>query len=360
MQKNQIQAARWRKIADLMKKENLDLVLVCASLQDFGFGYALSGLRPILYHYLTLDRRSGRLARGYFVPYFLVERLGLEGRPGVVTFDDKMIPAEFGRFLRGKKRVGIVGPAPAAHFSETDCRLVFLDDLLWPLLNRKSPSEIAGVKATAGILADVLDNAGKLIKTGARIEQIAEALDRAVLKKADALAFPSLVEVQHGGRQILSLLGVKVSVQPQDALFINIGAEHNGYFADAGRMYFRNKPLLARQYALLEKAMKAFVKLLRPGLPLCGLPAMLQSEIKRAGLKKARLNSRYIGHSVGFNIINLPYIGDNLFAGEKVEPNTTISFYVEVQLAGSVLKLQETVLIGPRSNAILTRNAPSS
>lgn len=346
---------RWAKIAQIMKSQKLDIVMVCASLQDFGFGYALSGLKPILYHYLTLDPKSGKVARGYFIPYFLADRLGLAGKSGVVTFDDKIVPKEFKKFLSGKKRVGIAGPAPAIHFSQSDSQLVFLDEVLWPLLNVKSPAEIAGVRATSAILKKVLLAATKMVKAGVKLESLAGDLDREVLKEADALAFPCLVESDHGGHQILSLLGVETKIRSEDAIYINIGAEHDGFYADVGRMYFLQNAELKKKYALLVKAFDRFIKRLRPGLLLCHLPALLQEDVKRARLPGAKLNDSYLGHSVGFNIINLPYIGRGIFTTEKLQAHTTISFFVEAKVDGALLKLQETVLIGERGNAILTK-----
>ncbi len=356
MNKNQnIQAARWQKIAAVMQQKKLDIVLICASSQDFSFGFALTGLKPILYHYLFLDRPSGRLQKGYFVPHFLVNRLGLSDKPHVKTFDEKKIPQEFARFLKKCRKVGIIGPAPAVHFSLTPAELVFLDDDLWTVLNKKSPAEIAAVKKVTGILAETLNKAARLIKPGLRMDQVAEQLDREILKKADALAFPTLVESFHGQKNILCLLGWKAKILAKDIVYVNVGAEHEGFFADIGRTFFVNNPLWQKKYALVEKAFKAFVKALKPAIELHILPGLLEFELRRAGLSKCHLDKKYLGHSIGFNILNLPYIGEEIFTEEKLQANTTLSLVAHLEMEGQNLQLQETVLIGEKSGEILSR-----
>lgn len=337
-----------------MKEKRLDIVLICATQQDFGFGYALSGLKPIMYHYLTLDKINGKLIRGYFVPKFLVQRLGLSKKKNVVAFDDKKIPHQFGSFLKGHKRVGVLGPAPAVHFSEAHCEMVFLDDYLWPLLNKKDTAEIINIEATSKLLKDVLDKASRLIVPGTKLAEIADILDRELLKKADALAFPSFVESLSGKTPLVYLLGDSAFVKKNDLIFINVGAELDGYFADAGRSFAVNNPELKKKVRLVEKAFASFVRGLKPGMKLCDLPERLQEQLEKSGLKKVKLDKNYIGHSVGFNIINMPYIGESIFREETLSANTTISFFIDVEADGQKLITQDTVLVGAKKNKILT------
>jgi Xaa-Pro aminopeptidase len=356
MNKNQnLQSERWRQIAAVMRQKKLEMVLICSSLQDFGFGFSLTGLKPIFYHYLFLDRKTEKLNKGYFVPYFLVGRLGLENDPHVATFDDKNVPGDFARFLKKYKKVGIVGPAPAVHFSQTAAELVFLDDDLWPILNRKSGAEIKRIKETAKILKGALEMAGKMLKPGVRLDGIARFLDREILKSADALAFPSLVESRQGKKNALFLLGIKAKIRKKDLIYINIGAEHDGLFADAGRTYFINNQELQQSYLLLEKSFLQFVRELKPGLKLYKLPQMLKKIFQKSGLTGIKLNEKYIGHSVGFNIINMPYIGQQIFMKETLQADTTISFVIQAKVDGRRMQLQDTVWIGKKKNVILTR-----
>ncbi len=353
--KQTLQTERWQRIAGVMRQKKLEMVLICSSLQDFGFGFSLTGLKPIFYHYLFLDRKTEKLNKGYFVPYFLVDRLGLENKPHVATFDDKNVPKEFAKFLKKYKKVGIIGPAPAVHFSLTAAELVFLDDDLWPILNRKSGAEIEDVKETSAILAAALDQAGKLLKPGSRMDEIAETLDRRILKSADALAFPTLMESRHGNKNILYLLGFKAKIRSKDIIYINVGAEHNGLFADAGRTYFLDNKKLEQTYRLFEKGFDQFVRDLKPGMRLCRLPDMLRAAFKKVGLERLEFNEKYIGHSVGFNIINMPYIGVDIFKEEVLQADTTISFVIQAKMTGQQLQLQDTVWIGEKKNQILTR-----
>lgn len=349
-----IEKNRWQKIADLMKEKRLDIVLICATQQDFGFGYALSGLKPIMYHYLTLDKVNGRLTRGYFVPKFLVGRLGLSKKKNVVAFDDKKIPHQFEAFLRGNKRVGVLGPAPAVHFSKTNCEMIFLDDYLWPLLNIKDKEEIASIEATAKLLKLALEKAARLIVPGTKMAEIADILDRELLKKADALAFPSFVESLSGRTPLVYLLGDAAFVKKNDLVFINVGAELNGYFADAGRCFAVNNPELKKKVRLIEKAFASFVRGLKPGMKLCDLPGSLQKQLEKSGIKNVKLDKNYIGHSVGFNIINMPYIGESIFREELLAANTTLSFFIDVEVDGKKFISQDTVLVGTKKNRILT------
>jgi Xaa-Pro aminopeptidase len=346
---------RWQRIADLMTEKKLDMVMVCASQQDFGFGYALNGLKPIMYHYLTLDKKKGKFVRGYFIPHFLIHRLGLTDKPNVVTFDDKTIPLEFEKFLKGHKRVGVLGPAPALHFSKSSCELVFLDDFSWTILNKKDASEIANISATSTLLKAALVKASKLLSAGEKTGDIEEALDRGLLKNVDSLAFPSLVDSLYQSPSHLELAGKNECVKKKDLLFVNVGAELNGFYADAGRTFAINNPALKKKCDLLGKAFDIFVEKMKPGMKLTDLPAMLQGQLEEVGLKNAQLDKKYIGHSVGFNIINMPFIGETIFRNEKLLADTTLSFFVFVTMEKQVFKLQNTVWIGAKKNEVLTQ-----
>jgi Xaa-Pro aminopeptidase len=350
-----IQKERWEKIAGIMREKKLEVVLVCSSLQDFGLGFSLTGLKPIFYHYLFLDKAGGKLRKGYFVPYFLVDRLGLENKPHVETFDDKKIPEDFARFLKKFRKVGILGPAPAIHFSLTGAELVFLDEEMWPILNRKSGAEIKAVAKVAGLLDKVLNRAGKLLKPGVRLDAVSEQLDREILKTADSLAFPTLAESRHGNKNLLYLLGVKAKIHSRDLIYINAGAEMNGVFADAGRSYFLNNEALKRDYARFEQAFDSFVAAIKPGMKLCELPLLLKKQLKEQGLAGLTFDEKYIGHSVGFNIINMPYIGREIFTSETVQADTTLSLVIQAKWKGQQFQLQDTVWIGEENNKILTR-----
>jgi hypothetical protein len=372
--KNQnIVAKRLTALKKVLREKDLDMILICSSLQEFGFGFSVSGIKPIYYHYFFLSKqklldlpspqtrknkpKAGRegITTGYFVPYFLVERLGLDKRPGVVTFDDKKIAKDMRKFLSGAERVGILGPAPAVHFSRSHADLVFLDDELWPILQEKSKEEINQIKETSYILADLLEEIKWAITPEERMDLLAEHLDKEILRKGDDVAFPSLVESRHGNKNILYLLGLKAKIKQKDLIYINIGAQKNGFFADAGRTYFVNNPVLEKKYRKFEQAFFTFVKALRPGQKLADLPGQFQKQLEKVGLKKIQLKDDYIGHSIGFSIINLPFISKNLFQGEKLQDRTTWSLVVECLVDGQHFQLQDTLLITERGGQILTR-----
>lgn len=364
-----IVAKRLDMLGQVLEERGLDMILICSSLQEFGFGFSVTGVKPIYYHYFFLTRQHflqkfgglekhgspEKIIHGYFVPYFLVERLGLEKENSLITFDDKRIAKDMRKFLTGIGRVGILGPAPAEHFSRSSADLVFLDDQLWPILMEKSPEEIKKLKDVSGILADLLEEISWAITPGERLDLLSEHLDKGILRRADDIAFPSLVESRHGEKNVLYLLGFKAKIKQKDLLYINIGAQKEGFFADAGRTYVINNPPLEKKYRLLERAFLNFASALKPGLKLSDLPELFKKHLRKMGLKKTSLKDDYIGHSIGFSIINLPFIGKNLFPTEKLRAGTTWSLVIECLVDGQHFQLQDTLLITDRGGQVLTR-----
>lgn len=367
--KNQnIVAERIAALEKVLLEKDLDMILICSSLEEFGFGFAVSGIRPIYHHYFFLMRekflaadshgkatKGEKIVKGYFVPSFLVERLGLKQKKRVITFGDKDITKDMRKFLTGAKRVGIIGPAPAVDFSRSRAELVFLDDQTWPILEKKSQEEIQKIREVSTILNNALQEAKSKIETGERMDKLAESLDKKILTEADDLAFPSLVESRQGNKHILYLLGNRAKIRNKDLLYLNVGAQKDGFFADAGRTFVVNNPGLEKIYKQFEKAYLTFIKALKPGMKLADLPELLQEYLQKSGLEKIKLRDSYIGHSIGFSIINLPFIGKELFPDERLKDETVWSMVVECSVDGQYFQVQDTILVGQKGNEILSR-----
>ncbi len=333
----------------LMKSRKLDMILVFGTLQKFGELQYFTGLRPTYYHYFFV--KPGKpLHSGYFAPYFLVREV--KNIRNLVTFDDLDIPAEMNKLLHGKKRVGLIGSAPAFHFSESEAEIVFLDDEIRIEMAVKNSLEITKIRSVSNMLAAIVKAVSRKVKCGVAISKIAEAMEKMVGDKGAGLAFPPIVHNTKHHPNMFNWLSPTEKVLARDAVRINLGIEKDGFYADVARMVFVNEAGLAKLYAVLEKCYGQFVAGLRPGMVIGDLAGRIEKLLSKHQMQGYKLDKSYLGHLIGFEIIEHPFLLSN--SPEKLRNGMTISLLVRLKKGRSELFIQNVVLIGARSGEILS------
>lgn len=366
-QQEQMFARRGAELRRVMVERDLDIVMVCASEEDFAYAFALTGRRPILHHYFFVARRrvlqhlagaaerdvigwtdgaSDDWVEGYFAPEFLLERLFLPANTLRIFCDENKMSRAMSGFLRGARRVGVLGPAPAVDFARSRAELVFLNDVLWPVLLGKSVEELEGIKNVGDLLEKVIHEIEPILKQGVRFTAVMEDLDRRILSEADALAFPSLLGRSESKKKWFSLWPGRAKIRHRDVLYINIGAQKDGFFADVGRTFVLHDAVLAQTWRDIEKVYLRWIKSLRPTDKLIDLQSSLETVFSEAGLNNVRLRAEGLGHAIGFGLIHLPYIQNKLFPDQHLGQNTSWSLILSCEVNGHRLQRQDMVFIG--------------
>lgn len=147
-----------------------------------------------------------------------------------------------------------------------------------------------------------------------------------------------------------------------DLVFIDIGANWNGYFGDVARTTICGKPSRRQQeiFTAVYEALHAGIARMRPG---CANKDAADAIIKAAAKHKLRdrFLSLFIGHGVGIGANEPPYIGETLPGAPVYEFQPGMVFAVEPLIwvegvrGGGGVRLEEMVAITDGDPHVLSR-----
>jgi Xaa-Pro aminopeptidase len=147
-----------------------------------------------------------------------------------------------------------------------------------------------------------------------------------------------------------------------DLVFIDIGANWNGYFGDVARTTICGKPSRQQQeiFTAVYEALRAGIAKMRPG---CTNHDATQAIIQTAEKYKLgkRFLSLFIGHGVGIGANEPPYIGETLPGAPVYEFQPGMVFAVEPLIwvegvrGGGGVRLEEMVLITESEAHVMSR-----
>jgi Xaa-Pro dipeptidase len=223
------------------------------------------------------------------------------------------------------------------------------------LRRRKSPLEVERLRAAARITDMMLDAARAMARPGVTEAELAAELSVIPLRRGARCAFETTV---------VSGVDAPVSIRRPtgralavgDSVMVDLGAEVEGYQADATRTFVVGAPSRAqlRAWDVVRRAYEAAVGLARPGVPCCELQRAAARIIADAGFS---LEHR-IGHGIGLaTSFEWPSLD-----GEQapLEPGITICIEPGVYAPGiGNMKLEDDVLITERGCELLTHSDQS-
>jgi len=147
-----------------------------------------------------------------------------------------------------------------------------------------------------------------------------------------------------------------------DIVFIDIGAQWNGYFGDVARTMICGKPsdFQKKVYTAVAEALEKGLERMRPGYTNQEVAEEIWGTAKKYGLEDNWF-SLSIGHALGTSPNEPPYIGEPDPDSEVVPLEPGMVFAVEPLIwvpdivGGAGVRIEETVLITEEGNNILTR-----
>jgi Xaa-Pro aminopeptidase len=147
-----------------------------------------------------------------------------------------------------------------------------------------------------------------------------------------------------------------------DLVFVDIGANWNGYFGDVARTTVCGKPSRQQQeiFTAVYEALRAGIAKMRPG---CTNQDAAQAILQTADKHKLgdRFLSLFIGHGVGIGANEPPYIGETLPGAPVYEFEPGMVFAVEPLIwvegvrGGGGVRLEEMVLITEGEAHVMSR-----
>jgi Xaa-Pro aminopeptidase len=147
-----------------------------------------------------------------------------------------------------------------------------------------------------------------------------------------------------------------------DLVFIDIGANWNGYFGDVARTTICGKPSRQQQeiFTAVYEALRAGIAKMRPGCTNQDAAQAIVQTAEKYNLGK-RFLSLFIGHGVGIGANEPPYIGETLPGAPVCEFQPGMVFAVEPLIwvegvrGGGGVRLEEMVLITDADAHVMSR-----
>jgi Xaa-Pro dipeptidase len=147
-----------------------------------------------------------------------------------------------------------------------------------------------------------------------------------------------------------------------DLVFIDIGANWNGYFGDVARTTICGKPSRRQQeiFTAVYEALRAGIAKMRPGCTNQDAAQAIIQTAEKYNLGK-RFLSLFIGHGVGIGANEPPYIGEKLPGAPVYEFQPGMVFAVEPLIwvegvrGGGGVRLEEMVLITDGDAHVMSR-----
>src|SRR3989338_1312976 len=260
----------------LMKKRDLDIILVFSDLNNYSYDTALNGMKPGLFHYYYITL----MGEGFLEIDYLVEELKSQTSLKIISFKEDMPENNLAKLIKGLN-VGIIGNAPFWH-------LKYIQNSICDL-NKEE-------KNINNILKKF--NLSKFI--GKTEKEIGNFLSQSIMKNSEGLAFPVCVTSMKDIKKTTASFHSKRKISEKDIIIIDAGVVKEGFYSDCTRMYFLNYKDAEDNYVKLVNAHKRVILKIKPGLYLKEIAKLYKEELKREKLPEETLEIEDLGHSIGF------------------------------------------------------------
>ncbi len=227
--------------------------------------------------------------------------------------------------LHAAKVLGLRAALPAAEQS-------LAGPVLGPLRARKSPDEVAALRAAAAAIDRVHSRMGEWLRPGRTERAVGRDIADAILAEGHVSADFTIVGSGPNGASPHHELSDRV-IESGEPVVVDIGGSTaDGYCSDSTRTYvLGSTPAgFTDYYDVLEAAQKAAVDAVRPGATAESVDAAARDAITAAGYGAAFLHRT--GHGIGLQTHEDPYIvGGN---AQVLEPGMAFSVEPGIYFAG--------------------------
>ncbi|OGL59466.1 MAG: hypothetical protein A3J27_05405 [Candidatus Tectomicrobia bacterium RIFCSPLOWO2_12_FULL_69_37] len=245
-----------------------------------------------------------------------------------------------------------------------DVELVNGDSFMHKVRRIKLPEEIYMIREACAIADAVNQEAMDQVKAGRRECDVAAAAMKVLHHYGGEMAHlvsPFVASGEHMSPP--TRFATDKIIRSGDLVFIDIGAQWNGYFGDVARTVICGKPSRRQKeiYTAVHESLQKGLERMRPGFTNKQIAHDIWEAGEKYGLKKNWF-ALSIGHALGTSPNEPPYIGEPDPDSEEVPMTPGLVFAVEPLIwvpdvvGGGGARIEETVLITEDGNEVLTRS----
>ncbi|KXP06062.1 aminopeptidase P family protein [Tsukamurella tyrosinosolvens] len=230
--------------------------------------------------------------------------------------------------LAGATTVAVADAVPALHLVpllDRGLSARLATDVLRRLRMIKDAAELDELRAAGAAIDRVHARVGDFLKVGRTEREVADDIAAAIVEEGHTEAAFIIVGSGPHGADPHHEVSDRV-VEAGDVVVIDIGGPlASGYNSDCTRTYAMGEPSeeILEQYALLERAQRASVDAVRPGVSAEAIDAAGRDLLAGAGLGEFFLHRT--GHGIGLSVHEEPYI----VAGNDIPVEPGMAFSIE-------------------------------
>lgn len=172
------------------------------------------------------------------------------------------------------------------------------------------------------IAAQARDHGAKLVKDGARVFDIGEAVENKIKQLGGSIAFPVNISINEMSAHYTPIFNDKTIINAEDYVKVDVGAHVDGYIGDTAitvRPSGKDDLILCS-----EKMLENALKIVKPGVRVAEIGQVIEETAKKFGFNPVR---NLTGHSLEqYNLhagLTIPNI--ETFTRQKLEENQVIA-----------------------------------
>jgi len=147
------------------------------------------------------------------------------------------------------------------------------------------------------IAAEARELAKQLIKPGAKLLDVAEAIETRIKELGGEVAFPVNISINEIAAHYTPERGEETRFKEGDVVKVDIGVHVDGYIGDtATTIYLGNEERIMRLLESAERAVEAAIAKVKPGVEIREISRTIQQTIENYGFKPVR---NLTGHGLG-------------------------------------------------------------
>jgi Xaa-Pro dipeptidase len=222
----------------------------------------------------------------------------------------------------------------------------------------KSEAEIAKHRYICGLVSDAYDNMPSIARAGLSEREILAAYRMDVLSRgADTVPYIVATAAQDGTDDAIRFPNDRPLVAG-DVLFVDTGAEIDGYYCDFDRNFAIGPPSDAtkRAYDLAHRATDAGIAAVRPGARACDVWQAMADVLASGGAAGGGVGR--MGHGVGLHNTEWP----SLMATDQTVLRDGMVLAIEPGYdfaPGKMMLHEENVVVRAGGAELITRRAPA-
>ncbi len=265
-------------------------------------------------------------------------------RPDLALADMKRL----GAFLASAGRIGYESSISHARYlrlADTFRKAKFvdiLDDIL-SLRSVKTPQEVQKLRRAEALSVAIWKDASAVFRPGMSEREMARIIKRMMLDRGEGEAFETIVCVGANAAECHHVPDDTVW-SGREAVLVDMGVRLDGVCSDLTRNIVpkRASRLYRRVYGIVERANRAAIAAVKPGMKIKALDRVARSLIAKEGF--GRCFGHSLGHGVGYEIHESPTVSRRSDA--LLEPGMVVTIEPGIYLEGNLgVRIEDLVLV---------------